>query len=107
MARLWSESLSYPSRTSRWGSKRAPAATCYQYPVLYLVVCWLILDPVHVVLHMLEVPAWANRLVLMLMAVGFRSTPPIRETPPQARSYRRPLQLLRASFVDQFNRTCR
>jgi hypothetical protein len=33
-------------------------------------VCWLILDPVHVV-HMLEVPAWANRLVVMLMAVGF------------------------------------
>jgi TolB-like protein/tetratricopeptide (TPR) repeat protein len=39
--------------------------------VLYLVVCWLILDPVHVVFHMLEVPAWANRLVVMLMAVGF------------------------------------
>ena len=31
----------------------------------------LILDPVHVAFHMLEVPAWANRLVLMLMAVGF------------------------------------
>ncbi len=39
--------------------------------ILYLLVCWLILDPVHVVFHMLEVPAWANRLVLVLMAVGF------------------------------------
>jgi TolB-like protein/tetratricopeptide (TPR) repeat protein len=39
--------------------------------VLYLVVCWLILDPVHVIFHMLEVPAWANRLVVMLMAIGF------------------------------------
>src|SRR2546423_1789442 len=39
--------------------------------ILYLVVCWLILDPVHVVFHMLEVPAWANRLVVVLMAVGF------------------------------------
>jgi adenylate cyclase len=39
--------------------------------VLYLVVCWLILDPVHVVFHMLEVPAWANRLVVLLMAIGF------------------------------------
>jgi hypothetical protein len=29
--------------------------------ILYLVVCWLILDPVHVVFHMLEVPPWANR----------------------------------------------
>jgi adenylate cyclase len=39
--------------------------------VLYLLACWLILDPVHVVFHMLEVPAWANRLVVVLMAVGF------------------------------------
>jgi len=39
--------------------------------ILYLVVCWLILDPVHVVFHMLEVPAWAGRLVVILMAVGF------------------------------------
>jgi TolB-like protein len=39
--------------------------------ILYLVVCWLILDPVHVLFHMLDVPAWANRLVVMLMAVGF------------------------------------
>src|SRR5260370_11460036 len=39
--------------------------------VLYLVACWLILDPVHVVFHMLEVPAWANRLVVILLAIGF------------------------------------
>ncbi len=39
--------------------------------VLYLIVCWVILEPVHVVFHMLEVPAWANRLVILLMAVGF------------------------------------
>jgi TolB-like protein/tetratricopeptide (TPR) repeat protein len=39
--------------------------------VLYLLACWLILDPVHVVFHMLEVPAWANRLVVILMAIGF------------------------------------
>ena len=43
----------------------------FRVAVLYLVVCWLILDPLHVVFHMLEVPAWANRLVIMLMAVGF------------------------------------
>jgi TolB-like protein/tetratricopeptide (TPR) repeat protein len=43
----------------------------FRIAVLYLAVCWLILDPVHVVFHMLEVPTWANRLVLMLMAVGF------------------------------------
>src|SRR5260370_1476574 len=41
--------------------------------ILYLVACWLILDPVHVVFHMLEVPAWANRLVVILMAIGFPS----------------------------------
>jgi adenylate cyclase len=39
--------------------------------ILYVVVGWLILDPVHVVFHMLEVPPWANRLVLVLMAIGF------------------------------------
>jgi adenylate cyclase len=38
--------------------------------LLYLVVCWLILEPIHVVFHMLEVPVWANRLVLILMAIG-------------------------------------
>jgi adenylate cyclase len=39
--------------------------------VLYLVVCWLILEPVHVIFHMLEAPAWANRIVIILMAIGF------------------------------------
>jgi TolB-like protein/lipoprotein NlpI len=39
--------------------------------ILYLVACWLILDPVHVVFHMLEVPAWANRLVVILIVIGF------------------------------------
>jgi hypothetical protein len=39
--------------------------------ILYLVACWVILDPVHVVFHMLEVPAWANRLVVILMVIGF------------------------------------
>jgi len=39
--------------------------------ILYLVVCWLILEPVHVIFHMLEVPVWANRLVIVLMALGF------------------------------------
>ncbi|TLZ50468.1 MAG: tetratricopeptide repeat protein [Gammaproteobacteria bacterium] len=43
----------------------------FRVAVLYLVVCWLILDPVHVVFHMLDVPIWADRLVIMLMAVGF------------------------------------
>ncbi|MBV8143634.1 MAG: hypothetical protein JO184_01415, partial [Gammaproteobacteria bacterium] len=43
----------------------------FRVALLYLLGCWLILEPVHVVFHMLEVPAWANRLVIMLMAVGF------------------------------------
>ena len=42
----------------------------FRVAVLYLVVCWLILDPLHVVFHMLDFPIWANRLVVMLMAVG-------------------------------------
>ena len=43
----------------------------FRVAVLYLVVCWLILDPVHVIFHMLDVPVWASRLVVMLMALGF------------------------------------
>ena len=43
----------------------------FRVAALYLVVCWLILEPVHVIFHMLEVPAWANRLVVMIMALGF------------------------------------
>ncbi|HEY3730165.1 MAG TPA: hypothetical protein VGL28_02770 [Steroidobacteraceae bacterium] len=43
----------------------------FRVAALYLVVCWLILEPVHVVFHMLDVPLWADRLVIMIMAVGF------------------------------------
>jgi len=39
--------------------------------ILYLLLCWLILDPLHVIFHMLEVPTWANRLVIVLLALGF------------------------------------
>ena len=43
----------------------------FHVAVLYLVVCWLILEPVHVIFHMLEVPVWWDRLVIMLMSIGF------------------------------------
>lgn len=43
----------------------------FRVAALYAVVCWLILEPVHVIFHMLEVPPWANRLVIILMALGF------------------------------------
>jgi TolB-like protein/tetratricopeptide (TPR) repeat protein len=43
----------------------------FRVAALYLVVCWLILEPVHVVFHMMDVPLWADRLVIMIMAVGF------------------------------------
>ncbi len=39
--------------------------------LLYLGVCWVILEPVHVVFHMLAVPEWINRLVIVLMVLGF------------------------------------
>ena len=39
--------------------------------ILYLIACWVILEPTHVVFHMLEVPEWANRLVIILMVAGF------------------------------------
>jgi adenylate cyclase len=39
--------------------------------LLYAGVCWVILEPVHVVFHMLGVPEWINRLVVIVMAMGF------------------------------------
>jgi hypothetical protein len=38
--------------------------------LLYLTFCWVVLDPVHVIFHMLDVPLWANELVLVAMALG-------------------------------------
>src|ERR1700730_2136096 len=43
----------------------------FRVAILYLVVCWLILEPVHVIFHMLEVPVWHDRLVIMIVALGF------------------------------------
>jgi hypothetical protein len=76
-----------PTEAKRLESKTGPAAyrpfaqfrlfqqltqrNVFRVAALYLVVCWLILEPVHVVFHMLDVPGWANRLVVMIMAVGF------------------------------------
>ena len=39
--------------------------------LLYVGACWVILDPVHVVFHMLGVPEWASRLVIIVMVLGF------------------------------------
>src|SRR5215467_393413 len=39
--------------------------------VLYIIVCWLMLAPVHVAFNMLELPKWAIELVLAVMAGGF------------------------------------
>ena len=39
--------------------------------LLYVGICWIILEPVHVVFHMLAVPEWINRLVVVGMALGF------------------------------------
>ena len=42
--------------------------------LLYLGVSWVILEPVHVIFHMLEVPEWANRLVIVVLVLGFPLT---------------------------------
>src|SRR5882672_2770353 len=73
--------VSQPSQMSRNGHKQHHIEFRFldelkrrnvgRVAILYLVVCWLILEPVHVIFHMLEVPLWANRLVIILMALGF------------------------------------
>src|SRR6516164_5383427 len=42
--------------------------------LLYLGVSWIILEPIHVIFHMLEVPEWANRLVIVVLFLGFPLT---------------------------------
>src|SRR6516225_8442969 len=42
--------------------------------LLYLGLSWIILEPVHVVFHMLDVPEWANRLVIVVIVLGFPLT---------------------------------
>src|SRR5215470_15033010 len=42
--------------------------------LLYLGVSWIILEPVHVIFHMLGVPEWANRLVIVVIVLGFPLT---------------------------------
>lgn len=39
--------------------------------LLYIGICWIILEPVHVIFHMLGVPEWVNRFVVIAMALGF------------------------------------
>jgi len=39
--------------------------------ILYLGICWVVLNPLHVVFHMMGVPEWINRLVVVFMALGF------------------------------------
>ena len=39
--------------------------------VLYLFAAWVVLQPVNVVFDMLDVPSWANRLVVLVLALGF------------------------------------
>jgi adenylate cyclase len=38
--------------------------------ILYLIACYVVLEPTHLIFFMLEVPVWANRLVIILMAIG-------------------------------------
>jgi len=39
--------------------------------ILYLVACYVILEPTHLIFFMLEVPVWLNRAVIVLMVAAF------------------------------------
>jgi adenylate cyclase len=74
-----SAAIPEPAQTSRYGRSHVEfrfleelkRRNVGRVAILYLVVCWLILEPTHVIFHMLEVPVWANRLVIIIMALGF------------------------------------
>lgn len=38
--------------------------------ILYVVTCYVILHPIHLVTQLLELPAWVGRLIVLLMAIG-------------------------------------
>ena len=81
-----------PAEHRSVGSPAAPAHASHHTPIpegflervrrnhvgrvalLYLAICWFILEPVHVVFHMLGVPEWVNRLVIVVLALGFPLT---------------------------------
>lgn len=66
--------MSHPSLPRFWFIDEVKRRNVGRVAILYLVVSWLILEPIHVIFHMLEVPAWANRLVIILMMLGFIPT---------------------------------
>jgi adenylate cyclase len=39
--------------------------------ILYIVVCYLILEPFSVFIHVLGLPEWIGRTVVLLMVIGF------------------------------------
>jgi adenylate cyclase len=39
--------------------------------ILYIVVCYLILEPFEMFFHLLDLPAWTGRTVVLLMVLGF------------------------------------
>jgi len=39
--------------------------------ILYLITCYVILEPVHLVVALLELPHWVGRTVILLMVLGF------------------------------------
>jgi hypothetical protein len=39
--------------------------------ILYVVVCYVILEPFEMFFHLLELPAWTGRTVVFLMVLGF------------------------------------
>jgi adenylate cyclase len=39
--------------------------------ILYVAVCYLILEPFELFFHLLELPAWTGRTVVLLMVLGF------------------------------------
>ena len=39
--------------------------------ILYIVVCYVILEPFEMFFHLLELPAWTGRTVVFLMVLGF------------------------------------
>ena len=43
----------------------------YRVGTLYVILSWLILQVADVVISMLELPGWAGKLVLLLLAAGF------------------------------------
>ena len=68
---LAADSSGHPPTITSMVMDKVRAHPVGRVALLYVGMCWVILDPVHIIFHMIGVPEWVNRMVLVVMVAGF------------------------------------